>query len=80
MGNVETCMPQSSFLARSCGQGCTSQVEGRSEKNGYVPPGETEVRKVPLEVFVSGDKAPIYGTTFDDDGPRDRCSIHFDNQ
>jgi cyclophilin family peptidyl-prolyl cis-trans isomerase len=44
------------------------KVEGRSEKNGYVPPGETEVRKVPLEVFVSGDKAPIYGTTFDDDG------------
>ena len=27
-----------------------------------------QVRKVPLEVFVKGDKAPIYGSTFDDDG------------
>lgn len=41
---------------------------GKSEKIGYVPPGKTEVRKVPLEVMVKGDKGPIYGTTFDDDG------------
>ena len=45
-----------------------AKVEGKSEKNGYVAPGKTEVRKVPLEVFVKGDKEPIYSTTFDDDG------------
>ena len=47
------------------------QEEGRSEKNGYVPDGASEVRKVPLEVYVQGDKAPIYGATFDDDGRPD---------
>jgi hypothetical protein len=26
------------------------------------------VRKLPLEVFVKGDKAPLYSSTFDDDG------------
>ena len=45
-----------------------AKVEGRSEKNGYVPPGQTEVRTVPLEVYVKGDKEPIYSSTFDDDG------------
>merc|ERR1719217_728879 len=43
-------------------------VEGKSEKNGFVPPGATDVRTVPLEVYVKGDKEPIYSTTFDDDG------------
>ena len=28
----------------------------------------SQVRKIPLEVFVTSDKQPIYGTTFDDDG------------
>ena len=43
-----------------------AKVEGRSEKNGYVPPGKDQVRNVPLEVFVKGDKEPIYSATFDD--------------
>jgi len=38
------------------------------EIHGFVPAGDSKVRKIPLEVFVRGDKAPIYGTTFDDDG------------
>jgi peptidylprolyl isomerase len=44
--------------------------EGSDEKapNGYVPAGQTAVRKIPLEVFVKGDKQPMYGSTFDDDG------------
>lgn len=37
-------------------------------KNGYVPEGSSQVRKIPLEVYVKGDKSPIYGSTFDDDG------------
>ena len=41
---------------------------GKSEKTGYVPEGKTNVRNVPLEVYVKGDKEPIYSTTFDDDG------------
>jgi len=45
-----------------------AKVEGRSSKNGFVPEGKTEVRKVPLEVFVKDDKEPIYSATFDDDG------------
>ena len=32
-----------------------AKVEGKSEKNGYVPPGKTEVRTVPLELYVKGD-------------------------
>ena len=43
-------------------------ADGRGDKNGYVPAGAEAVRKVPLEVYVRGDKAPIYGSTFDDDG------------
>jgi len=44
--------------------------EGRGDGkiNGYVPEGKEKVRTVPLEVFVKNDKAPIYGSTFDDDG------------
>merc|ERR1712205_7502 len=45
-----------------------AQAEGKSEKTGYVPAGKTEVRNVPLEVYVKGDKGPIYSSTFDDDG------------
>ena len=43
-----------------------AKVEGKSEKNGYVPPGKTEVRTVPLELYVKGDSQPLYSTTFDD--------------
>lgn len=32
------------------------------EIHGFVPAGDSKVRKIPLEVFVRGDKAPIYGT------------------
>jgi len=41
--------------------------EGRGKDVGFVPDGKDKVRTVPLEVFVKGDKGPIYGTTFDDD-------------
>jgi len=46
------------------------RVDPNDEKapNGFVPAGAKGVRKIPLEVFVQGDKQPIYGTTFDDDG------------
>lgn len=44
------------------------QAEGRQKLNGFVPAGASEVRKIPLEVMVAGDKGPIYGATFDDDG------------
>ena len=43
-----------------------AKVEGRSEKNGYVPEGKDAVRTIPLEVYVNGDKEPIYSATFDD--------------
>ena len=44
-------------------------AEGKGAvKNGYVPPGKSEVRKIPLEVYAQGDKKPLYGSTFDDDG------------
>ena len=33
-----------------------------------MPEGSSQVRKIPLEVYVKGDKSPIYGSTFDDDG------------
>lgn len=44
-------------------------AEGKgATKNGYVPEGASSVRKIPLEVYVTGDKQPLYSTTFDDDG------------
>merc|ERR1719326_2671517 len=44
--------------------------ESKDEKapHGFVPAGQSQVRKIPLEVSVLGDKGPIYGATFDDDG------------
>lgn len=41
-------------------------AEGKGDKNGYVQDGK--IRNVPLEVYVKGDKEPIYSATFDDDG------------
>jgi len=38
------------------------------EVHGYVPPGQKEVRKLPLEIFVTQDDAPMYGVTSEDDG------------
>jgi len=48
---------------------------GRSKKNGFVPEGSDDVRIVPLEVFVKGDKAPIYSATFDDDSRGGYASV-----
>jgi len=49
--------------------GDPSKESGGQEKiNGFVPAGADKVRTIPLEVLVKGDKAPIYGSTFDDDG------------
>ncbi|GAB5029465.1 peptidyl-prolyl cis-trans isomerase [Nannochloropsis oceanica] len=42
--------------------------EPEGEVHGYVPPGQKEVRKIPLEIFVTQDDAPMYGTTTEDDG------------
>ena len=34
--------------------------------DGYVPPGAKGPRKIPLEIFLKGDKDPIYGETFEE--------------
>jgi cyclophilin family peptidyl-prolyl cis-trans isomerase len=39
-----------------------------AKENGYVPEGSNQVRRIPLEVYAAGDKAPIYDSTFDDEG------------
>eukprot|EP00640_Fibrocapsa_japonica_P001821 CAMPEP_0113937516 /NCGR_PEP_ID=MMETSP1339-20121228/4128_1 /TAXON_ID=94617 /ORGANISM="Fibrocapsa japonica" /LENGTH=444 /DNA_ID=CAMNT_0000940315 /DNA_START=76 /DNA_END=1410 /DNA_ORIENTATION=+ /assembly_acc=CAM_ASM_000762 len=36
--------------------------------HGYVPPGKKQERTVPLEVFLVGDKEPLYGITSEDEG------------
>mmetsp|Transcript_148269 Transcript_148269/g.474590 ORF Transcript_148269/g.474590 Transcript_148269/m.474590 type:complete len:148 (+) Transcript_148269:286-729(+) len=41
---------------------------GAAQKNGYIPPGETKVRKVPLEVGYIGRKDPLYSETVDEAG------------
>jgi len=53
----------------------SSELEGSkaTKLNGYVQGGV--VRKIPLEVMVKGDKGPIYGATFDDDGRGGYASI-----
>lgn len=43
-------------------------AEGKGSKHGFTPPGSETERRIPLEVQVRGDKNPIYGATFDDDG------------
>ncbi|CEL97061.1 unnamed protein product [Vitrella brassicaformis CCMP3155] len=39
-----------------------------SGPEGYVPTGAKEPRRVPLEIFVKGDNAPMYGETTEEDG------------
>ena len=59
-------MPQN-LPKGSCGpKMITVSREGKGDKNGYVQDGK--IRNVPLEVYVKGDKEPIYSATFDDDG------------
>mmetsp|Transcript_10880 Transcript_10880/g.17979 ORF Transcript_10880/g.17979 Transcript_10880/m.17979 type:complete len:484 (-) Transcript_10880:92-1543(-) len=48
--------------------GTGSPIPQPASQNGFVPPGSDAVRRIPLEVFVQGDKGPIYNTNFDDDG------------
>ena len=43
-------------------------AEGRGEAHGYVPASGGGERRIPLEVIVKGDKQPMYGATFDEDG------------
>jgi len=45
----------------------SKEAGGQEKINGFVPAGSDKVRTIPLEVLVKGDKAPIYGSTFDDD-------------
>ena len=40
-----------------------------------VPEGSEKIRNVPLEVFVKGDKEPMYSATFDDDGRGGYASV-----
>ena len=39
--------------------------EGPAE--GFVDPSTGNVRKIPLEIMVDGDKSPIYGSTLEVD-------------
>lgn len=36
--------------------------------NGFIPAGQSKPRNVPLEIFVAGDKEPIYSSTIEEDG------------
>lgn len=42
--------------------------EPGGEVHGFKPPGSSEVRTIPLEIFVTQDSDPIYGVTTEDDG------------
>ena len=41
----------------------TGDPEGPAE--GFIDPSSEKVRKVPLEIMVIGDKAPVYGETLE---------------
>lgn len=41
----------------------TGRPEGPSE--GFVDPGTGQIRTVPLEIMVDGEKEPIYGATLE---------------
>jgi peptidylprolyl isomerase len=58
----------------------TGDPEGEAE--GYVGPGSKSVgqgkhgeRLIPLEIFVKGDKGPIYETTIEDDGRGGQATV-----
>jgi len=38
------------------------------KKTGFIDPSTNEIRTVPLEIMVQGDKTPLYGSTMDDMG------------
>ena len=44
----------------------TGNPEGKAD--GFVPPGSSEVRRLPLEVLAAGDKEPVYEETLEDQG------------
>jgi len=39
---------------------------GKEKKNGYIPPGATKVRRLPLEVGIKGRKMALYSETIDE--------------
>ncbi len=70
-------MPASPRVQRSDGfvvQTGDPAAEGRGEAHGYVPASGGGERRIPLEVIVKGDKQPMYGATFDEDG-RGGCAL-----
>merc|ERR1712216_974728 len=41
---------------------------GENKQGGYIPPGSSKVRTIPLEIQVQGDKGPMWGSTIEEDG------------
>lgn len=46
----------------------TGDADPNGEVHGYVPPGKSEERKIPLEIALKDDKELLYGATSEDDG------------
>ena len=44
----------------------TGNPEGKAD--GFIPPGSSEVRRLPLEVLAAGDKEPVYEESLSDQG------------
>lgn len=40
---------------------------GENDKGGYIPPGASKARTIPLEIMVQGDKVPMWGSTIEED-------------
>ena len=46
----------------------TNHIPNQPHPIRYKPPGSSDVRIIPLEIFVTQDDSPMYGVTTEDDG------------
>lgn len=47
--------------------GFVVQMGKPDDAEGYIPSGSKTVRRIPLEIMVSGDKEPMWGSTTEED-------------
>lgn len=53
----------------------TGDADPAGSVHGFVPPGATDERKVPLEIALKGDKELLFGTTSEDDSRGSEATV-----
>jgi len=60
--------PSSSFIVHHVLDGRIPYLLPNVQKQGYVDPATKEVRRIPFEIMVTGDKEPVYEENLEDLG------------